>query len=278
MFENVLWVALVLFVLASLLRGGRAGFLLGSLGWFLFAVYWSDKPGYYLGIGDYFNVAATVGAAVFSVFMGYAMFRNGLARLRVDSLVMVTSATAAGGFTYFLFSEVSRLNAGLIGAVTNQTLWLLSLFEPSASLAGWNVISVNGRLVEIILACTAIQSMALFVGVIASVRASWKRMSLAFLVSVPVIYLLNLVRNAFVVAAYGEGWFGMPDESFYIAHSVIAKIGSTIALFLIAYAVLRILPEVVDMIDGVWRLFKMLRPPGRGETGGMEFRDGGDAG
>ncbi|WP_440951488.1 hypothetical protein [Methanococcoides sp. FTZ1] len=54
------------------------------------------------------------------------------------------------------------------------------------------------------------------------------------------------------IVAYGEQWFG--PESFEIAHHVIAKIGSAIALFVIAYAVMRILPEVLDMIDGLWQM------------------------
>jgi exosortase/archaeosortase len=50
-----------------------------------------------------------------------------------------------------------------------------------------------------------------------------------------------------VVVAYGEEWFG--DESFYLAHNVIAKAGSAVALFVIAYVVLILLPELLDMID-----------------------------
>jgi len=49
-------------------------------------------------------------------------------------------------------------------------------------------------------------------------------------------------------------WFGDPETSFYIAHTIIAKIGSLIALFVIAYAVFKILPEIIDMIDGIMNL------------------------
>ena len=52
--------------------------------------------------------------------------------------------------------------------------------------------------------------------------------------SVPVIYILNIIRDAFVIVAYGYQWFG--PSSFEIAHHTIAKIGSGIALFVIAYA------------------------------------------
>ena len=69
-----------------------------------------------------------------------------------------------------------------------------------------------------------------------------------------------MVRNVFVVVAYGDQWFG--EMSFQIAHHVIAKIGSGIALFVIAYVVLQVLPELLDAID---RLFAVLRGYLKGE-------------
>jgi len=119
----------------------------------------------------------------------------------------------------------------------------------------WNMISLNGYTVEIILACTAIESIALFMGLIGAVRAPLNRLAMAFIVSVPVIYILNLIRDIFVVVAYGEQWFGA--DSFIIAHNYIAKAGSGIALFVISYSVLRILPELFGMIDGLWVIFSI---------------------
>ncbi len=102
----------------------------------------------------------------------------------------------------------------------------------------------------------AIESIALFTGLIASVSAPFKRLASAFLIYVPVIYGLNLFRNIFVVNDYGMTWFGDAETSFYIAHTLIAKIGSLIALFIIAYAVLKILPEIVDVIAGIINLLR----------------------
>ena len=140
--------------------------------------------------------------------------------------------------------------------VTDQTVWLGSLFGVTITRLGTNLLSVNGYRVEIILACTAIESIALFTGLIASVNAPLTRMAKAFIVSVPIIYGLNLIRNVFVIDAYGMGWFGDPETSFYIAHTIIAKAGALLALFLIAYAVMKILPEIIDMIDGIIDLFR----------------------
>ena len=70
-----------------------------------------------------------------------------------------------------------------------------------------------------------------------------------------------------MVVAYGEQWFGA--DSFIIAHNYIAKAGSGIALFAISYVVLRILPELFGMIDGLWVIFSQ-------ELRSLLHRSGGD--
>jgi len=117
----------------------------------------------------------------------------------------------------------------------------------------WNLISVNGYKVEIILACTAIESIALFLGIIASVNASLKGWRRFYGICTGNIRF-EPDKKCFCVEAYGMTWFGDPETSFYIAHTVIAKMGSLIALFMIAYAVFKILPEIIDMIDGILNL------------------------
>jgi archaeosortase A (PGF-CTERM-specific) len=171
----------------------------------------------------------------------------------LDITSMLTSASALGALVYFPFANFAALNTWIIGKVTSQVLWVLQYFEVPAYLKAWNMITLNGYTVEIILACTAIESIALFMGLIGAVRAPLSRLATAFVVSVPVIYVLNLIRDIFVVVAYGEQWFGA--DSFIIAHNYIAKAGSGIALFAISYAVLRVLPELLEMIDGLWVIF-----------------------
>lgn len=57
------------------------------------------------------------------------------------------------------------------------------------------MISLNGSRVEIILACTAIESIALFAGVILSVHAPLGRRMVALAASTFSIYILNILRN-----------------------------------------------------------------------------------
>lgn len=264
MIENIIWLALGLLVIASIIpHESRLKLTIAGVGWLFFSVYWALQWQHYYGLADYTNVFLTVLASAFSVIIGVVLIRqdksllgniNGISTM--ESISMASTAAAIGGLSYFVFSEIPSMNELLISAVVNQTIWLASVFGIMVTKLDWNVIAVNGYRVEIILACTAIESIALFIGIIASVRAPFKRLATAFLVSVPVIYGLNLIRNVFVVDAYGMTWFGSPDTSFYVAHTLIAKVGSLIALFVIAYAVLKILPEVLDMIDGILNLVR----------------------
>ena len=57
--------------------------------------------------------------------------------------------------------------------------------------------------------------------------------------------------------AYGWSWFG--DGSFDIAHNIIAKIGSTIALLAISYMVFLLLPELLSIIDDLAAEIKLRR-------------------
>ncbi len=274
MIENVLWLALGLMIASSVIpRTLRVHKLIGGIGWGVFSIHWGYQPLHYVEILDYANAVLTFVFALFCLLVAYIMFREYREGPRIiknnremihsevstqieeDSLditSMLTSASALGALVYFPFANFSSLNTWIIGNVTSQVVWVLQYFEIPAYLKAWNMISLNGYTVEIILACTAIESIALFMGLIAAARAPLNRLIMAFIVSVPVIYVLNLIRDIFVVVAYGEQWFGA--DSFIIAHNYIAKAGSGIALFIISYAVLKILPELLGMIDGLWSI------------------------
>jgi archaeosortase A len=272
MIEIVLWLAVGLMIASSVIpRTLRVHKLVGGIGWGVFSIHWGYQPLHYVETLDYANVVLTFVFALFCLLMAYIMFREYRegpclvknnrklmhsevsAQTRGDSLAitsMLTSASALGALVYFPFANFSSLNTWIIGNVTSQVIWVLQYFEIPASMKAWNMITLNGYTVEIILACTAIESIALFMGLIGAARAPLNRLVMAFIVSVPVIYVLNLIRDIFVVVAYGEQWFGA--DSFIIAHNYIAKAGSGIALFAISYAVLKILPELLGMIDGLW--------------------------
>jgi archaeosortase A (PGF-CTERM-specific) len=148
---------------------------------------------------------------------------------------------------YFPFAEIEPLQSGLIRLTTFITVQALQLISVPAIMQSPDIMTLSGRSVQIILACTSIESIALFAGLILSVQAPIGRRLVALAASTVSIYLLNIVRNGFVLMAYGGNWFG--SESFEIAHNIIAKVGSTVALLAISYLVFLLLPELLSIID-----------------------------
>jgi archaeosortase A (PGF-CTERM-specific) len=248
--QILLWIALGLFITATV-APRKVAYPIGAVGWIFFALHWAYQPVYYLAIDDYFNVIATILVAVFCGYIAFIMWKKA-----DDLTVLITRAAALGGILYFSFAELATLNHVLIGAVASQTVITLNFFGVAAIQAEWNVLTLNNYPVQIILGCTGIESIALFIGVISCVPAPPRRKLAAFLVSVPTIYVLNILRNAFVLTATGNQWFGLPENSFYVSHNIIAKFGSLGALVIISYLVFKLLPELLDMVVGVFDLLK----------------------
>ncbi len=283
MTTNFLWISLVFFIIASLLpqKFKLQRMPVGAVGWIFFAVYWALQPFYYIREGDISMVLLMVLVALFCLIIAhlmvstYSMSKKGIPLDnpvdRQKTLLAVTTVTAIGCLFYFPFAEIESMNHLIIKTVTTQTFWLSQQVGFSVERVDWNMIKLGIYRVEIVLACTAIESIALFFGLILGTRAGAKKVFLALMASIPVIYILNVIRNVFVIGAYGYEWFGSgpmivnlfgkeyflhDSASFYLSHHLMAKGGSGIALFFIAYVVLKTLPELLDLIDNLWKLVR----------------------
>lgn len=192
------------------------------------------------------------------------------------SVTALTRGAAIAFVLYAPFAFFSPLGDWLIGVVVGQLTWMLDLIGFQYGIWAWNILINNGLRVEIILACTGIQSIAIMLGVAFAVPASLRERLLAFLVVAPVIYVLNLFRNVFVVIAYTDQWFPfLPEiagngefgyESFFWAHNVIAELGALVILIMIAWALFRLVPALGDLaaelVEVYWGDLK--RAVGRG--------------
>jgi archaeosortase A (PGF-CTERM-specific) len=129
----------------------------------------------------------------------------------------------------------------------------------------WNIIARNSFRVEIILGCTGIQSIAIMLGVAAAVPTTIKQKCYALLIIVPTIYILNLLRNAFVIIAYTNQMFPYyPEiasngelgyESFFWAHNVIAELLALVCLVMIAYGLFTLIPKLGSFADDLYQLY-----------------------
>ncbi len=180
-------------------------------------------------------------------------------------VLQMTRGAAVAFCIYAPFAYIPVLNEWLISLVISQILSLLSALGVPAYLADWNIIQNNGFRVEIILACTGLQSIAIMLGVAGCVTSTWRQKLNAFLIVVPVIYLLNLMRNVFVIIAYTGQWFPYFTEiasngeygfeSFFWAHNVICELLALVALILIAYGLFLILPQLSAYVDDLITLY-----------------------
>ncbi|MCL7412495.1 MAG: archaeosortase A, partial [ANME-2 cluster archaeon] len=220
MTTNFLWISLVFFIIASVLpkKFTLQRMPIGAVGWIFFALYWAVQPFYYMKEGDISMVFLMLLVAFFCLIIAhlmvrtYTMSKKGIPQDdqidRPKTLLAVTTITAIGCLFYFPFAEIGSLNHLIIDTVSSQTFWLSRQAGFPVEREDWNMINFGLYRVEIILACTAIESIALFFGLILGTRADVKRVLLALLVSIPVIYILNVIRNTFVIGAYGYEWFG----------------------------------------------------------------------
>ncbi len=258
----VLWLALGLLLAAALVRKEDARRTLAAAGWGVFSLFWVSMALFFLGYlpgpearFDRVNAVLSSLMVLFSLFVSWKTARRGSV-----ALWKLTRAAAFVGIVYFPFTELAPLREALIGFtghLTTETLKLLGVPAVHSAPYVWvrttnpTILPDGVPVVEIILACTAIESIALFGGVILAVGEDKRRMALAALATLPSIYLLNLVRLLFVTSAYSYNWFGSAEQSFETAELGMAKIGSTLALIALAYITFRLLPEVARFVQEV---------------------------
>jgi archaeosortase A (PGF-CTERM-specific) len=223
--------------------------------------------------------------AILSVPFLYITVKHLLADdIRVHYL---TRAAAIAFLIYFPFAiddytQISGLGTLLINMVVSEVVWLLHLFNYPVSLESWNIIAQHGFRVEIILACTGLQSIAIMLGVAAAVPTTLRQKVYAFLLVAPTIYILNLFRNVFVIMAYTGQWFPYwPDiagngeigyESFFWAHNVIAELLALVILIIIAYSLFTLIPRLGTFADDLFQLYygELMRGFGRDKGNGPD--------
>ncbi len=253
-----LFLGLILLGVGFLWRQKNTGSIFKIAGWVLFAMFWSTMPSFlYLSEeGDIFNAAVCVIGVYVLIYVAYHEWLSRTRNEHPSALNWIAGATFLAGIIYFTFEiGVPALKDWFIEFVAAQTTDFLHLLGvPAVRYA--DVIVYNNTPIAIIFACTAIQSMVLFIGMIGAIsRAKPRQKALGILVTVVPIYFLNLIRNAGVVIMVGNGWV-----SFDIAHNVIGKIGSLLALILLLFITFKIVPEMYDEILGIVSLPKRNGP------------------
>lgn len=272
----------------------RRKHLLRAAGWILFGLYWPfQAPEYFWPTKssepDPINGWFTLLGPLFLWYVAYHEYRSYQWNEDPPALRWFTGAAFTAAITYFLVFELPPITTWIIHETAVQSAWLYNwLFYGGADVAivvqdqfanpeGFREShicltdrpsTVNGfcppgvdYAVTVVLACTAVQSIMIFVGAIACLDADHRRKLRGYLYTVPVIYFLNLFRNAGIVYGYKDlnwGMFGI--DAFEWMHSWVGKLGSLFAMVLIALAVFATLPELHGHILDLFDLRKRNRP------------------
>jgi len=228
-------------------------------GWVVFSFFWATAPStlYFSEGGDIFNAAICILGVYILIYMAYHEWLSLRLKEHPSCLNWIAGGTFFAGIIYFSLDSTlfPQLKTGLIDVVAAHSAGVLHLLGIEATRQG-SLISYNGTSVTIIFACTAIQSMVLFVGMIGALpKIDMKRRVTALAVTVIPIYFLNLIRNAGVIYMIGSKL-----TSFHMAHNVIAKAGSLIALIVLLFLTFKIVPELFDEILGIFDLPKRKGP------------------
>lgn len=240
-----LYLGLILLAVGSMVHLRKQGALLRIAGWIVFSFYWATQPLtlYYSEQEDLVNLFICIIGIFVLFYFAYREWWSIRTKRYEKSLQWIAGASAISGLIYFIIEQTSVAPL-IINSVAWQSGMLLSFFTGPVNINP-PYLSYLSAHIRIIFACTAIQSMVIFVGMIIPLpNVSWNRKIKGLLVTILPVYVLNLIRNAGIT--YLVGIYG--DEFFSIAHNYIGKGGSLVALIILLLILTKILPEVFDYI------------------------------
>jgi archaeosortase A (PGF-CTERM-specific) len=249
----LLFFSLLLLGIGFFIKHNGLGNKLKTIGWLLFAFYWSTQPAFlYLSEdGDFINAfICVVGVYVLS-YLAYHEWLSFKRKEEISCLNWIAGASCLAGIIYFGI-EFSPLQLWLREVVAIHSAWFLELVTGETVYVESVYFVYKSANIQLIFACTAVQAMVIFVGIILPLpKVDIKRKIIGLLITIIPVYILNFMRNALVTYLVGND-----ITDFNIAHNWIAKGGALITLIVLLLIVIKIIPEVFDEIIAITDLPK----------------------
>ena len=173
--------------------------------------------------------------------------------LNNDPVVLQFSRIAAiATIIWVPFTLVPLLRDTLVSVVITLAFALITALGHHPQMVAWDIMAENGFVNQIIPGCTGIMAIAMMLGVVFGEENLTRLQAvMAFLLVVPPIFLLNLLRVAVVFIAVSDTWFGgfpdptgTGDPNFFWAHNVIAEGLAILFLLVLVRALARIIPRL----------------------------------
>lgn len=246
-----------------------------AIGWILIGIYWLTQVSEYLDISDYINAFLCTAAFPFFTLLAYkeiSMGRDGdgIGAEGSEGLRFLSGITVITLAGYTIISAVPIVE----GSLEYVNAYLVSAFltatgfpsrAGSMDLSGnspWfrsNDLIISAPILHdghdeilITLSCTAFFSILLFGAAIFSAREPRRMKFKAFALTIPVMFVLNIIRMAMIsYLTYTE------TTSPEFAHHILGRIGSLLALLFLAWVLLTFLPSLqTSMQDAYTAIFK----------------------
>jgi len=244
-----MFLGLILLIIGFHWRNKSTSIKIKIAGWLTFAFFWSAMPSFlYFSEGeDIFNAVICIIGVYVLVYIAYHEWLSLKRNEDVSCLNWIAGASGYAGLIYFGL-EHTFLGEGLLRLVAEQSAGTLNLIMGNTTMiheAGrFNIYYHGSYVVTIIFACTALQAMVIFIGMIGALpKVNIKRKIIGLLITLIPIYILNLLRNSMV------GWLmGENITDFHMAHNVISKAGALVTLIILLFILIKIIPEIFDEI------------------------------
>src|SRR3989304_491721 len=264
--DAILFGGIILFGVGVFWRDRRAH-LARAAAWALFGAFWFSQVPTYLNQGDPVNARGAAAALPVFLFLGY----HEKLSYAWDEEYQPLRFLAVGAFwaagIYFVVDRIPAISGGLIDLVANHTAALLNGVNPGYSVGALNLQGNTGiwranaeeiyspivrdgkDVVNIILACTAIQGITITAALVPGTSDPRKRKALVLGILVPVTYVMNLVRNVVVIYYYdvnGDQW--------EFVHNGVGKGLSFLVLMVLMLVAFWLLPELYLNVNGLFEL------------------------
>jgi len=182
---SILIVSLGLMAIGFFLQNRKRHLILAG-GEAVFSIFWLSFIPYYLSIGDFVNATLCLMSLPFFVLLAFHEIRCYQWKQELRPLNWIAGTTFIAAGLYFGVEYIPPVHEALVTVVAFLSAQLLNLFGYNASIASgyWSeeeflvpLLHNSGHKISIVLACTGIQAIALFLGFILATkpdRSIWK--------------------------------------------------------------------------------------------------------
>ncbi len=270
-----------------------------QVGWTLVGVYFFTDAWDYQAKGDI--ILTVMCLLALPITLGIAKWESSVQDKKARSaLFWARGAMAYAGGPYLLIAHVPWLNVLAIWFVASQVALFYRLsgtgnielgetwVQTSSGRVTWDewdgnkwfsaetigefpfqteLVMADGTFIGInfVLACTALQSMVIFIGAISVLDLDWRRRIRAILFTIPVIHVLNVFRNVGLIWMHQTytSWSFYGMSVFEFGHNYAARFVSLFAMFFMALIMFEILPELHRHIVRLLRPIGIMQPSKR---------------